>query len=133
MGLPIKWSDGEIFGTFCVLDNKENKYTKLYREILNQFRDIIESDLNQLILYKELKNKLTDNELKIREVHHRIKNHFNIIISSIHLQTQQISNEIEFQNILNDIRNRIKAISLIHENLTISMEPSKISIKNSRE
>lgn len=130
LGLPVKWSDGEIFGTFCVLDNKENQYGKLYKDILYQFRDILESDLNQLLLYSELKNKLTDNELKVREVHHRIKNHFNILISSIRLQSQQINNNIEFQTILKDISNRIKAISLIHENLTMPLDTSNLPIKN---
>jgi hypothetical protein len=27
LGMPIAWPDGEVFGTICVLDNKENAYS----------------------------------------------------------------------------------------------------------
>lgn len=28
LGFPILWPNDEVFGTICVLDNKENKYNK---------------------------------------------------------------------------------------------------------
>ncbi len=130
LGFPITWNDGEIFGTFCVLDNKENEYSKLYIDILQEFKSIIESDLNQLTLYEELKDKLTNTDLIVREIHHRIKNHFNVLISSIRLQSKQINNESEFLSILGDITHRITAISLIHEKLYMSKDTSSISIKD---
>ncbi len=129
LGLPVVWNDGEIFGTFCVLDDKENQFSKQYKDILYQFRNLIESDLNQLTLYAELKDKLSNTDLIIREAHHRIKNHFNVLISSIRLQSRNINNETEFQSVLDDITNRIKAISLIHEKLYKSSNISNISIK----
>ena len=128
LGLPVNWSDGEIFGTFCVLDNKENHYSTLYKQLLYQFRDIVESDLEQLELTKELQKKLSNTELRIREVHHRIKNNFNLMISSINLQAQQIQDETQFQNVINDISNRIRAISMLNEKLYAKIDISKVSI-----
>jgi PAS domain S-box-containing protein len=48
LGFPIAWPDGEIFGTICVLDNKENAYSDLYRKLLLQFRDVVQADLGSL-------------------------------------------------------------------------------------
>lgn len=128
LGLPLEWNDGEIFGTFCVLDNKENKYSKVYNDILLQFKYIVEADLNQLSLLAELKEKLSDSELKIREVHHRIKNHFNVLISSIRLQSKNVNNESEIKAVLANISNRIRAFSLIHEKLYKAIDLSNFSI-----
>jgi diguanylate cyclase (GGDEF)-like protein/PAS domain S-box-containing protein len=41
-GLPLIWPSGEMFGTFCVLDNKTNVYTETYRGLVERFRDSIQ-------------------------------------------------------------------------------------------
>ncbi|MFT3694332.1 MAG: response regulator [Kofleriaceae bacterium] len=45
LGLPVTWPDGNVFGTICVLDGQRNEYSAQYRELLAQFRDILQSDL----------------------------------------------------------------------------------------
>lgn len=45
LGFPIKHPSGGIFGTICVLDNKENSFSKTIEETLQQVKDIIELDL----------------------------------------------------------------------------------------
>ena len=56
LGYPIFWSDEEVFGTICVLDNKENCYNEDYNDFLVQAKLIIESDL-KLIREKEKSEK----------------------------------------------------------------------------
>lgn len=51
-GLPIQWEDHEFFGTICVLDNKTNAYNETYKELLNEFKLAIESDL-KILQYRE--------------------------------------------------------------------------------
>ena len=51
-GLPIIWPDDEFFGTICILDNKTNRYSDEYKELLREFKSAIEVDL-KLLLYKE--------------------------------------------------------------------------------
>jgi GAF domain-containing protein len=48
LGVPIIWPDGEIFGTICVLDNKENAYSELYLRLLVQWREVVQADLKWL-------------------------------------------------------------------------------------
>ena len=45
LGFPISWPNGDIFGTICVLDNKRNDYSNLYRNLLLHYRDVLETDL----------------------------------------------------------------------------------------
>lgn len=44
-GLPVRWPNGKIFGTICVLDIKENHYSELHRKLLEEFRNSIQSGL----------------------------------------------------------------------------------------
>ena len=52
LGLPLIWPDGEVFGTICVLDQKENKYNKDHIELLKQFKELIESYLE--VIYEKM-------------------------------------------------------------------------------
>ena len=65
----------------------------------------------------------------LTEVHHRVKNNMQIIISLLNLQKYQIKDE-NVINVLNDSQSRIKAISLVHENLYMSGQFSEINIKD---
>lgn len=60
LGIPVYWSDGTTFGVICVVDYASTHYSKLYLELLWQFRDIIEADLmlnNQFLQLLELSNR----------------------------------------------------------------------------
>ncbi|MGM0445303.1 MAG: PAS domain S-box protein [Bacillota bacterium] len=55
LGFPIKWPDGSFFGTLCVLDSKENAYSKKSEEILKEFKNLIETHLNLILKNNQLK------------------------------------------------------------------------------
>ena len=48
VGLPLKWPDGAIFGTICMLDRFRNKRALSFRNGLRQFCRIVEDDLAML-------------------------------------------------------------------------------------
>lgn len=48
IGYPLKWPDGSIFGTICVLDTRRNRRALLFREGLQEFARVIEADLELL-------------------------------------------------------------------------------------
>jgi len=67
LGFPIAWPGGEIFGTICVLDRKNNSFSELHERLLVQFRDAIESDLKSLAdldvrLAEETRTRLAEAE-----------------------------------------------------------------------
>lgn len=48
-GLPIKWPDKERFGVISILDDKLINLDKRSRRLLEEYRNVIEDDLNSLI------------------------------------------------------------------------------------
>jgi len=62
LGSPLRWPDGYVFGTICILDCKQNYYSKAYAAMLQQFCQLIEMDLRQIVQFIKLEN--TVEELK---------------------------------------------------------------------
>ncbi len=52
LGFPLLWPNGEAFGTICILDSKENKYNIDIENLMLQFKEVIESHLELIILNK---------------------------------------------------------------------------------
>ncbi|ATC60035.1 sensor domain-containing phosphodiesterase [Vibrio anguillarum] len=63
-GIPLKWPNGDMFGTICVLDSKENHFSPTYRQLLESFRDTIESQLTTL--YQQVRLQQLNDELQLR-------------------------------------------------------------------
>ncbi len=63
-----------------------------------------------------LSKALHDKDLLIKEVHHRVKNNLQVIISLLHLQNDKITDENMKMAIL-ESQSRIGSIALIHQNL----------------
>ena len=49
IGYPLTWPDGTLFGTICVLDSRDNDKAVTYRELLKEFRRVVEADLALLV------------------------------------------------------------------------------------
>jgi DNA-binding CsgD family transcriptional regulator len=45
VGYPLAWPDGELFGTICVLDRRDNEAALVLRDLLSEFRALVEGDL----------------------------------------------------------------------------------------
>ncbi len=67
MGVPLICPDESIFGTICVLDDHTREYLPLYRDMLGEFRSIIEQDLLMLDQDNQLRlaNKRLIHELAV--------------------------------------------------------------------
>lgn len=126
MGMPILWPDGEVFGTFCMLDNKENEYSELYKELLLSLREIIQNDLRTLQLLEKAKDDVIKRETQLREIHHRIKNHFNLLINTLHLQAALTKNKENVDTIIAEVQSKKSAISLIHDKLYRSINLEQV-------
>jgi signal transduction histidine kinase len=55
LGFPLLWPDGDVFGTICVLDSKENSYTSLCESFMLQFKELVESQLALITQTEDLK------------------------------------------------------------------------------
>jgi transcriptional regulator with GAF, ATPase, and Fis domain len=66
MGVPVAWPNGDIFGTICVLDDRQNEYDELYRKFLFQCRDVLQADLKSLQASTELELKVLERTAELR-------------------------------------------------------------------
>lgn len=48
LGYPIRWPDGALFGTICVMDVRERDHTAAERDVMALLRDLIETNLRTL-------------------------------------------------------------------------------------
>jgi len=65
---------------------------------------------------ERLRALLTEKELLLKEVHHRVKNNLQVISSLISLQADCLV-DAQLQGVLGDVRDRVKAMALVHEKL----------------
>ena len=81
---------------------------------------------------KKLENKLKKSyeieKTLVREIHHRVKNNLQLIISMLRLQSRRIKNK-DKKEIFKESQNRIKTISLIHEKLYRSKDVTNVNLQ----
>src|SRR5262249_6394717 len=63
-----------------------------------------------------LQQSLTEKEELLKEIHHRVKNNLQVIVSLLNRQTYQLEDE-RVLALFQETRNRVLAISAIHEQL----------------
>jgi two-component sensor histidine kinase len=106
---------------------KEKEYSKLYIIIASLIAGLLLITLiffvrkrKQSGLLKQKNNQinqaLKEKELLIKEVHHRVKNNFQIISSLLELQSKGIEDEKALA-LAQDGKNRVKSMALIHQKL----------------
>jgi two-component sensor histidine kinase/ligand-binding sensor domain-containing protein len=76
----------------------------------------------------EVMKQRDENEILLKEVHHRVKNNLQIINSLINIQSDYV-NDPTAAELFREIRNRIRTISLVHEKLYKSTDYGNINVK----
>ena len=65
---------------------------------------------------QKLYSKNTENELLLKEIHHRVKNNLQVLSSLLHLQSRHIKDEAALDAV-REGQNRVEAMGLIHQKL----------------
>lgn len=104
---------------FPELDSKE----KIHQVVVT-FWDIT----SRIVAEAKLQNSLSEKEVLLREIHHRVKNNMQMIQSLTNLQAMKVKNA-EFKQALTDSTSRIKSMALIHETLYRSEDLAKLDLK----
>lgn len=79
-------------------------------------------------LFQKIKRKNRQIETLMRELHHRVKNNLQVISSLLGLQSSKLS-DINAQKAVEEGKERIRAMSLIHQKLYQQSDISSVNIK----
>lgn len=94
-------------------------------------RAMVACVVHDISKYKGVETRLNETlqqkDLIIREIHHRVKNNFQIIVSILNLQSRRITDPL-LRGHLDDCQGRVKAMALVHENLHRSGDSERINI-----
>ncbi len=94
-------------------------------EISMVAHDITEKKLSSIGIEESLKEK----DVLLKEIHHRVKNNLQVISSILNLQSSFVSDENTL-GILQESRNRIRSMAIIHENLYRTEDFASIKFDN---
>ena len=102
------------FGLFLLF--KSNHFRSKTNKILSQQKEEIEE-----------KNK--QNEVLLREIHHRVKNNLQTISSLLSLQSESITDTAAY-NAVEESKNRVRSMALIHQKLYQGKNLASIEMRN---
>jgi two-component sensor histidine kinase/PAS domain-containing protein/CheY-like chemotaxis protein len=95
----------------------------LDNEVLVVVRDITERKLSE----EKIENLLSEKELLLEEVHHRIKNNMNTLISLLSLQSGTLKDPSTVAALM-DAQSRVRSMMVLYDKLNQSADFKKISI-----
>ena len=97
-------------------DSSSTIFTVIIRDI--SFRKNIE---------QKLKKSISEKDVLLKEIHHRVKNNLQIISSLLRLQSRKLQDE-SAQIAINESEQRISSIALLHELLYQSQDLSNVNV-----
>jgi two-component sensor histidine kinase len=81
---------------------------------VNKLLNIKNNELNEINTL--LRNSVNEKEILLKEIHHRVKNNLQLVMSLLNIQAQDSQN-ISIQDFIEKGQSRIATMSLIHQNL----------------
>jgi len=116
---------GMEFWVESIMNPVYNKETGELQEFIGVTRDIQERKKKEL----EIMEGTAQKENLLKEIHHRVKNNFAILVSLINMQKDQTQTP-ELLQALTDLQLRIRTMALVHEMLYRSSDFENISFSH---
>lgn len=131
MDIPLRMN-GELIGVLCLekTGNTERVFSKDEQTFALGLGFLISSSLEarkRRAIQHDLEKLLEEKELLIKEINHRVKNNFSILISLLRLSKNKKGKK-KTEEFINDFEQRINAMLKIHEMLNASESYSEVNI-----
>ena len=83
LGFPILWPDGEGFGTLCIMDSEENRFTERHELFVSHLKELIESHL-LLFVQQHCLRKTIEEQTRIEKSLGRAEEKYRHVFQSLH-------------------------------------------------
>jgi PAS domain S-box-containing protein len=106
-------------------------YTKPIKNIndkITGLQMLFDDIRKQKAIEDQIKSALTEKEVLLREIHHRVKNNMQIIISLIRMQMQDFTDPLLIKKLM-ELQQRVRTMSVIHDELYMSGNLSLINFE----
>jgi len=153
LAVPII-SQGKVIGVIDSENEEKNFYSEDDKEILETIASMVSVKIDQARNQEQLENHQrmlqgiveektselkstidqlkesnTQQEILLKEIHHRVKNNLQIISSLLNMHAAK-SDSLKDANLFMDCQNRIKSMSIIHDQLYNKGDLSRIDAAN---
>jgi two-component sensor histidine kinase len=128
--VPIDSKEGKLLG-FMGFDDTEKcrAWSEEDIRLLRVASEMIARYFWRKQTEDQLKVSLKEKDILLREFYHRTKNNMQIISSLLNLQSITIDDK-QMLYVIQEIQNRIRSLSLVHEKLFEARDLSNISLKD---
>ncbi len=116
--------DGTIFPAINDVTVVKDKNNNILYRIIN-----VQDITKRKIIEDMVKASLEEKEVLLKEIHHRVKNNLQIIISLLNLQSKQITDSLALEA-FQISKARVYSMALVHEQLYKSANFSSIKMKS---
>ncbi len=139
---PLMWED-TVIGILFLDSDKAFSFTEEDKNTLQLLLPFASTAISKSVLFhkaekeierrkeaeKKLQRSLKIQGILIREINHRVKNNLSIILALIHMQGDKLFDRYH-ESLLEDLERRVYAISLVHETLMETSDPSNIDLES---
>ncbi len=127
LGYPVVLH-GQSAGSLCVVDTKPRKFNQTDLHIIATLAKAVELEEERKHVVDRVHHLLAEQELLVREVHHRAKNDMMLIRSLLSVQASR-SESPEARAALIDASRRVAMTGRVYERLSASGQPQTVDLR----
>ncbi len=107
-------SRGKILGAVIIGKDEPRFYSEADRQILSAFANFVATAIENAKLYEQTESELELRKELFKEMHHRIRNNLEMLLSLLQMEYNRYSEEISIRDSLHSVIERIESVSLLH-------------------
>lgn len=116
LGTPILGPNGALLGSLCVIDHQPRTWTIAEQENLRALSEVLSNQITLRVTSRRLAASLAEKDTLLHEVHHRVKNNLQLVMSLFKLQANHPENS-DPSTLFAESQRRLHSIALMHEML----------------
>ncbi len=125
IGYPLQWPDGTLFGTICVLDRRDNQKAVLYKDLLVEFRGVIERDLALLVENTERRRLEGELQVSLNVLETRVTERTHDLTCANQSLRTEISTRKKAQQVLGQREKELEEVNTALRVLLTQMEAAR--------